>query len=83
MALAASFLDFETSDFLNFYIDYGNNPLISFSAPSVNEKIFNDQGTNGENPTRLDLNFQDVTYGLPDVLSEICLRMQLMTIWWG
>ena len=47
VALAATFLDFETSDFLNFYIDDGNNPLISFSAPSVNEYFFNDQATTG------------------------------------
>ena len=83
VALAATFLDFETSDFLNFYIDDGNNPLISFSAPSGNDKFFNDQGTNGENPTRLDLNFQDVTYDLPDGLSEIRLRVESVTTWWN
>ena len=43
VALAATFLNFETSDFLNFLIDDGNNPLISFSAPSGNNKFFNDQ----------------------------------------
>ena len=39
VAVAATFLDFETSDFLNFYIDEGNSPLISFSAPSGNDKF--------------------------------------------
>ncbi len=82
VALAATFLDFETSDFLNFYIDDGN-PLISFSAPSGNDKFFNDQGTNGESPTQLNLTFQDVTYDIPEGTSSIDLRIEANTTWWN
>lgn len=83
VAVAATFLDFETSDFLNFYIDEGNSPLISFSAPSGNDKFFNDQATNGNEPTRLDLNFRDVTYDIPSGLSELRLRVESVTTWWN
>ncbi|MDA0752624.1 MAG: hypothetical protein O2964_18130 [Verrucomicrobia bacterium] len=82
IAAAATFLDFETSDFLRVYIDDGN-PLIDFTAPSGNDKYFNDQGTNGENPTRLNLNFQDITYPIPAGTSTINLRIESTTTWWN
>lgn len=82
IAAAATFLDFETSDFLRVYIDDGN-PLIDFTAPSGNDKFFNDQGTNGENPTRLNLNFQDITYPIPAGTSTINLRIESTTTWWN
>ena len=82
IAAAATFLDFETSDFLRVYIDDGN-PLIDFTAPSGNDKFFNDQGTNGESPTRLNLNFQDVTYAIPAGTSTINLRIESTTTWWN
>ena len=82
VALAATFLDFETSDYLNIYIDDGD-PLMSFSAPSGNDQFFSDQVSNGESPTRLDLRFQDVTYDIPDGTPTIDLRIEANTTWWN
>lgn len=74
---------FETDGDGSRYTIEGGNPLIDFTAPSGNDKYFNDQGTNGENPTRLNLNFQDITYPIPAGTSTINLRIESTTTWWN
>lgn len=83
VSVAATFLDFETDDFLRFYIDDGDDPLIWFTSPSGNDKFFNDKNTHPSAPTRLNLSLQDVTYVIPDGINEIRLRVEARTTWWN
>ena len=86
---AATFLDFETSDFLDVYVDPdGTGPqdfqrLVRFSAPTGNDKYFDDRGTDAEDPTRLGLRFRDVTYKLPDGLTQAVIEFRAFTSWWN
>ena len=89
LAAGATFLDFETSDFLDVFVDPdGSGPegfsrLIHFTAPSGNEKFFNDRGTRPDNPTRLGLRLQDITYPIPDGATELLIRIDALTTWWN
>ncbi|MGK0185793.1 MAG: hypothetical protein ACI9R3_001574, partial [Verrucomicrobiales bacterium] len=89
LSVGATFLDFETSDLLDVYIDPdGSGPeefsqLIHFTAPSGNDKFFNDQGTNPDSPTRLGLRLQDVTYAIPDGATNLVIRIDALTTWWN
>jgi len=92
IAFAATYLDFETSDYLKVFIDPdgdgpleidANAPLIHFTAPSGNDKYFNDVTTNPKNPTKLGLKFQDVTYDIPGNPSKIGIRIDALTTWWN
>jgi len=83
VATGASFLDFETGDYLKIYIDDGNDPLIWFTAPSGDDKFFNDVKTNPSNPTRLGLALQDITYDVPAGVNSIDLRIEAITTWWN
>ena len=87
--VAASFLDFETSDYLVFKVyEDGTDPttvseLIHFTAPTANDKFFNDVATNPNNPTKLGLRFQDVTYNIPAGLTKLVVRVEALTTWWN
>lgn len=89
IAAAATFLDFETSDFLDVYIDPdGDGPaefqrLIHFTAPSGNDKFFDDVATNPTEPTKLTLRMQDVTYDIPDGATQLTIRVDGLTSWWN
>lgn len=92
IALAATYLDFETSDFLKVFIDPDGDgpleynpdaPLIYFTAPSGNDKYFDDRTTNPTKPTKLGLKFQDVTYSIPGNPSKIGIRIEAVTTWWN
>lgn len=92
MALAATYLDFETGDYLKVFIDPDgdgpleydpNSPLIHFTAPSGSDKYFDDRTTNPQKPTRLGLKFQDVTYAIPGNPSKIGIRIEALTTWWN
>ena len=83
IAIGATFLDFETSDFLSVFIDDSNTPLIRFTAPTGDDKFFNDINTNPSNPTRLGLALQDITYDIPAGINSINLRIEANTTWWN
>jgi hypothetical protein len=92
IAAAGTYLDFETSDFLKVFIDPDgdgplefdpNAPLMNFTAPTGNDKYFDDRATNPTKPTRLGLKFQDVTYNIPGTPSKIGIRIEAVTTWWN
>ena len=83
IALGATFLDFETGDYFKVYIDDSSDPLIWFTAPSGDDKYFNDAPTNPSNPTRLGLALQDISYPVPSGISSINLRIEALTTWWN
>ena len=86
VALAATFLDFETSDFLDI-IAYPNGEsstpvtLARYSAPDANSKYFVDV-THG-NINRLGLRFQDVTYDIPAGATDLVIELRAATTWWN
>jgi hypothetical protein len=86
IALAASFLDFETSDFLDI-IAYPNGVggsevrLARFSAPDANSKYFVD--VDHGNAHRLGLTFQDVTYDVPAGATQLVIEIRAATTWWN
>ena len=78
----ATFLDFETGDFLQFFIDDSDTPFVWFTAPSGNDKFFNDVNTNPANPTQLSLTAQLVSYPL-EPGTTVNLRVESVTTWWN
>lgn len=86
IALAASFLDFETSDFLDI-IAYPNGTggsevrLARFSAPDGNTKYFVD--VDHGNSHKLGLTFQDVTYDVPAGATQLVIEIRATTSWWN
>ena len=86
VALAATFLDFETSDYLDI-VAYPNGVtspevlIAHYSAPDGNTKYFVDL-THG-NTHRLDLNFQDVTYDIPPGATDLVIEFRALTTWWN
>ena len=89
MAAAGTFLDFETSDFLEVHVDPdGSGPaafqrIVRFTAPSGSDKFFDDRTTNPETPTRLGLRFKDVTYALPDGMTQAVFEVRAFSSWWN
>jgi hypothetical protein len=86
VALAATFLDFETSDFLDIiaYPQGLGGPevrLARFSAPSGAVKYFAD--IDHGNTPRLGLEFQDVTYDVPAGATSLVLEIRAATTWWN
>lgn len=86
LALAATFLDFETSDFLDIiaYPQGLGGPevrLARFSAPSGAVKYFADID-HGNSP-RLGLEFQDVTYDVPAGATSLVIEIRANTTWWN
>lgn len=86
IALAATFLDFETADFLDL-IAYPNGAggsevrLARYSAPTANDKYFIDVQNGLIN--RLGLEFQDVTYDVPAGATELVIELRSFTTWWN
>ncbi|MBL9126415.1 MAG: hypothetical protein JNL97_02150, partial [Verrucomicrobiales bacterium] len=76
VALAATDIDFENTDFLRIMIDPdGNGPaefsqLVNFTTPTANDKYFAD----GEGKNRLSTTFRDVTYKIPDGATDLVVR---------
>jgi hypothetical protein len=87
MAAAATFLDFETSDYLDVWIDPNNTgnfqQLIHFTAPNDPSKFFDDRSTHPANPTKLGLRFQDVTYDVPAGATDLVIEVRGLTTWWN
>lgn len=95
IAIAGTFLDFErgtvrgTPDYLEVAIDTdGAGPkeferLIFFTAPSGSVKYVDDTLTNPENPTRLGLQFQDVTYDIPAGATDLVIQLRAASTWWN
>lgn len=92
IAVAGTYLDFETGDYLKVFIDPDGDgplehnpeaPLIHFTAPSGNDKYFDDRTTNPQKPTRLGLKFQDVTYDIEGNPAKIGIRIEALTTWWN
>jgi hypothetical protein len=86
VALAATFLDFETSDFLDIiaYTNGVTNPevlIAHYSAPDGNTKYFVDL-THGSTH-RLGLSFQDVTYDIPPGATGLVIEFRSFTSWWN
>jgi CHRD domain len=85
-ALAASFLDFETSDFLDL-IAYpngeggGETRLARYSAPLDTVKYFED--VDHGNINRLGLTFRDVTYDVPAGATDLIIEVRSFTSWWN
>lgn len=86
IALAATFLDFETSDFLDIVV-YPNGPaspevrLARYSAPDANTKYFVD--VDHGNSHRLGLTFLDATYDIPAGATELVVEIRSATTWWN
>jgi hypothetical protein len=86
VALAATFLDFETSDFLDI-VAYPNGKsgsevlLAHYSAPSDSTKYFAD--TTHNNTHRLNLNFQDATYDIPPGATDLVIEFRAATTFWN
>src|SRR2546430_3425451 len=89
VAFAATFLDFEARDYLAVWIDPdGSGPLdftrlIHFTAPSDSDKFFDDRSTKPGSPTRLGLNFRDVTYDIPAGATQLVIQFRALTTWWN
>ncbi len=81
MLVAASTLDFETSDFFDVKIDPDNSgsfqDLIHFTAPSGNDKFFSD-GT-----TDLNIALKEITYDIPDGATNLVIRIEAEATWWN
>jgi hypothetical protein len=86
IALAATFLDFETSDFLDIIV-YPNGAqsepvtLARFSAPNDATKYFVDMTHGGT--TQLGLMFQDFTYDVPPGATDLIVEIRSFTSWWN
>ena len=86
LSLAATFLDFETSDFLDIiaYPHGVSGPevrLARYSAPSGAVKYFAD--IDHGNQPQLRLEFQDVTYDVPAGATTLVLEIRAFTTWWN
>ena len=80
---SATYLDFETSDYLKIYVEDGGDPLVLFTAPSGNDKFFDDKNTAQAEITQLGLNMQEIVCDIPSGLDEIWLRIEANTTWWN
>ncbi len=96
LAVAGTFLDFEQStgvrgaaDYLEVAVDPdADGPkdfqrLIFFTAPSGSLKYFDDRTTNPDNPTRLGLRFQDVTYKVPADATNLVIQVRGLSTFWN
>jgi hypothetical protein len=86
IALAATFLDFETSDFLDI-MAYPNGinstpvRLARYSAPDGSKKYFVD--VDHGNSNQLGLTFRDVTYAIPAGATDLIIEIRGFTSWWN
>jgi len=86
VALAATLIDFETSDFLDIMAypnDLTSTPvrLARYSAPNDASKFFVD--VDNGNANQLSLNFRDVTYDIPAGATQLVLEFRTETTWWN
>jgi len=86
VGLAATFLDFETSDFLDIIVfPNGVNSsevrLAHFSAPSDSKKYFVD--TLHGNSNQLGLRFKDVSFDVPAGATDLVIEFRAFTSWWN
>ncbi len=86
VALAATFLDFETSDRLDIWAypdGESSTPvrLARYSAPSDPVKYFVD--IDNGNINRLGLTFQDVTYDAPADSRQLIIEFRAFSSWWN
>ena len=86
IALAATFLDFETSDYLDiiaFPNGLSSTPvrLARYAAPTGSTKYFTDVDQNNAN--RLGLEFKDATYNIPPGASELVIQIRAISTWWN
>ena len=78
VALAATDIDFENSDFLRIMIDPdGPGPaaftqLVNFTTPTASDKFFADNAGNN----RLSVVFKDVSYSVPDGATQLVVRFE-------
>lgn len=78
VALAATDIDFENTDFLRIMIDPdGDGPaefsqLVNFTTPTANDKYFSD----GEGKNRLSATFRDVSYTVPAGATQLIVRFE-------
>ncbi|MEO8426822.1 MAG: hypothetical protein ABI651_06895 [Verrucomicrobiota bacterium] len=86
VALAATFLDFETTDYLDI-VAFPNGTssaevlLAHYSPPDGNTKYFVD--ITHANAHRLNLGFQDVTYSVPAGATDLVIEFRAATTWWN
>ena len=86
VALAATFLDFETDDRLDIWA-YPDGEfstpvrLARFSAPTGNDKFFADVDHGNANP--LGLEFLDVTYPAPPGSRQLIIEFRAFSTWWN
>lgn len=96
IALAGTFLDFERSlltrgsaDYLEVVIDTdGAGPkeferLMFFTPPTAALKYVDDATTRPSNPTRLGLEFKDVTYDIPAGATDLIVEVRALSTWWN
>ncbi|MCI0534255.1 MAG: hypothetical protein L0Z50_03400, partial [Verrucomicrobiales bacterium] len=96
IALAGTFLDFERSaltrgsaDYLEVAVDTdGNGPkdferVMFFTPPSGTVKYVDDFTTRPNNPTRLGLEFKDVTYDIPAGATDLIVEIRTLSTWWN
>ncbi len=86
---SATYLDFETSDYLDFKVgEAGADPstfktLIRFTAPTGTDKFFDNRGTQPGNVTQLGLAAQDITVDIPSGYKSLVVRVEAVTTWWN
>jgi hypothetical protein len=86
VAVAATFLDFETTDFLDivaYPTGLSSEPVVlaHYSAPDGNTKYFVDTAHN--NTHRLNLTFQDATYDIPAGATDLVIEFRAATTFWN
>ena len=86
MAVAATFLDFETTDFLDivaYPTGLSSEPVVfaHYSAPDGNTKYFVDTAHN--NTHRLNLTFQDATYDFRRGATDLVIEFRAATTFWN
>ncbi|MDB6135841.1 MAG: hypothetical protein JWM59_4084 [Verrucomicrobiales bacterium] len=81
VALAATDIDFENSDYLRILIDpdgagpSGFTQLVNFTTPTASDKFFADDAGNN----RLSVAFRDVSYPIPAGATQLVVRIEAST----
>jgi hypothetical protein len=86
VALAATFLDFETGDYLDIVVYPNGKPgtevrLARYSAPTASAKYFVDV-QNG-NTNQLGLEFKNATYKIPAGATSLVVEFRALSTWWN
>ena len=96
IALAGTFLDFERSaltrgsaDYIEVAIDpdaagpQAFERLMFFTAPTGTDKFVDDATTRPSSPTRLGLEFKDVTYDIPAGATDLVVEVRTISTFWN